>query len=220
MAQPCLFSIGKDPGRPRPFCSSSPVVWATRRHWCGMDLQRRTSDGWTPHLRGEHSDGAPLSQGRAAMLQMSRVGVPPLTCLATTRPGLIARLRLFSLLSLIVAVFTGLQLVIAEGTPKVEVRVIPRDVPVEVPVQVFVERIVERVVYVPVPMASAEALPPAMRAAVQSLQGGLAVGQPSRAGASTPTSLDEPFELAGPAGVLASAGVDAQVANITVPGLG
>src|SRR5581483_2236397 len=78
----------------------------------------------------------------------------------------------------------------------------------------------ERVVYVPVPMASAEALPPAMRAAVQSLQGGLAVGQPSRAGASTPTSLDEPFELAGPAGVLASAGVDAQVANITVPGLG
>src|SRR5712691_7482144 len=100
------------------------------------------------------------------MLQTSRAVFSPLTGPVKIRPGLTARLRLFSLLTLLVAVFTGLQMVISEGVPKIELRFVPRDVPVEVPVQVFVERIIERVVYVPVPMISAGSMLPSMQNAV------------------------------------------------------
>lgn len=82
--------------------------------------------------------------------------------LAETRPGLVARLRLFGLLVLLVPVFAGLQTLLEESVPRVEIRIVPRDVPVEVPVQVPVEvpveRVVERVIYVPVP-ADATSLP-------------------------------------------------------------
>jgi hypothetical protein len=63
---------------------------------------------------------------------------------------LIARLRLFGLLTLLVPLFAGLQLIVHEGIPRVEVRLVAQDVPTTVPVEVPVERVVERVVYVPV----------------------------------------------------------------------
>jgi hypothetical protein len=70
---------------------------------------------------------------------------------AATRPGLAARLRLFGLLVLLIVLFVGLQYLVGEGTPRVQVRVVTQDVPVFVPVERIVERIVERPVYVPVP---------------------------------------------------------------------
>ena len=59
-------------------------------------------------------------------------------------------LRLFGLLALLVPLFLGLQYVVREGVPRVEVRLVPQDVQTTVPVEVPVERVVERVVYVPV----------------------------------------------------------------------
>src|SRR5688572_21729856 len=70
---------------------------------------------------------------------------------AATRPGLVARLRLFGLLILLIVLFAGLQYMVGEGTPRVQVRVVPQDVPVFVPVERIVERVVERPIYVPVP---------------------------------------------------------------------
>ena len=67
-----------------------------------------------------------------------------------TRPSLTARLRLFSLLTLLATLFASLRIILDEGIPQIEVRFVPRDVLVEVPVQVFVEHIIERVVSVPV----------------------------------------------------------------------
>ena len=46
--------------------------------------------------------------------------------------------------------FAGLQLIVHEGIPRVEVRLVAQDVQTTVPVEVPVERVVERVVYVPV----------------------------------------------------------------------
>lgn len=63
---------------------------------------------------------------------------------------LIARLRLFGLLALLVPLFAGLQYVVREGVPRVEVRLVAQDVQTTVPVEVPVERVVERVIYVPV----------------------------------------------------------------------
>jgi hypothetical protein len=84
----------------------------------------------------------------------SRAAISRVARLAETRPGLVARLRLFGLLILLVPLFGGLQALLEEGVPRVEIRIVPRDVPVtipvEVPVEVPVERVVERVVYVPV----------------------------------------------------------------------
>src|SRR4051812_47805243 len=112
------------------------------------------------------------SQGRAVMLQTSRVAFSHLPRLATSHPGFSARLRLFGLLTMVVAVFTGLQVIVQEGTPRIEVRIVPRDVPVEVIVPVFVERIVERIVYVPIPMTTAAIVPQSMQQAIQSLRSG------------------------------------------------
>ncbi|HZO27531.1 MAG TPA: hypothetical protein VFH48_16255 [Chloroflexota bacterium] len=70
----------------------------------------------------------------------------------------IARLRLFVLLALLVPLFAGLQFVVREGVPRVEVRLVAQDVQTTVPVEVPVERVVERVVYVPV--GSQAAVPP------------------------------------------------------------
>lgn len=83
--------------------------------------------------------------GRAVRAHLGR--------LAATRPGLVARLRLFGLLVVLVVLFFGLQYLVGEGTPRVQVRVVPQDVPVFVPV----ERVVERPVYVPVPADAASA---------------------------------------------------------------
>ena len=63
---------------------------------------------------------------------------------------LTARLRLFGLLALLVPLFAGLQVIVHEGVPRVEVRLVAQDVQTTVPVQVPVERVVERVVYVTV----------------------------------------------------------------------
>ena len=63
---------------------------------------------------------------------------------------LTAHLRLFGLLALLVPLFLGLQYVVREGVPRVEVRLVSQDVQTTVPVEVPVERVVERVVYVPV----------------------------------------------------------------------
>jgi hypothetical protein len=68
------------------------------------------------------------------------------------RPGLLARLRLFGLLGLLVALFGGLQALVDEGVPRVEIRFVPREVPVQIPVEVPIDRVVERIVYVPVPV--------------------------------------------------------------------
>lgn len=70
---------------------------------------------------------------------------------------LTANLRLFGLLALLVPLFAGLQYVVREGVPRVEVRLVPQDVPTSV----LVERVVERVVYVPV--GSEAAVPPTER---------------------------------------------------------
>ena len=59
---------------------------------------------------------------------------------------LTAQLRLFGLLTLLVPLFAGLQYVVREGVPRVEVRLVAQDAQTNVPV----ERVVERVVYVPV----------------------------------------------------------------------
>jgi hypothetical protein len=63
---------------------------------------------------------------------------------------LTAHLRLFGLLALLVPLFVGLQYVVREGVPRVEVRLVAQDIQTTVPVEVPVERVVERVVYVPV----------------------------------------------------------------------
>ena len=81
--------------------------------------------------------------GRAVRARLGRF--------AATRPGLVARLRLFGLLILLIVLFAGLQYMVGEGTPRVQVRVVPQDVPVFVPVERIVERVVERPIYVPVP---------------------------------------------------------------------
>jgi hypothetical protein len=68
--------------------------------------------------------------------------------------GLRAQLHLFGLLALLVPLFAGLQYVVREAVPRVEIRLVSRDVPaavpVLVPVEVPVDRVVERIVYVPV----------------------------------------------------------------------
>ena len=81
------------------------------------------------------------------------------------RPGMIAQVRLFGLLVLLVTLFAGLQEIVAEGVPRVEVRLGAarraggRSGAGRVPV----ERVVERIVYVPVerPEAVAAAEPSA-----------------------------------------------------------
>jgi hypothetical protein len=89
------------------------------------------------------------------MASVSRAAFARLARLADARPGLVARVRLIALLALLVPLFGGLQALIEESVPRVEIRIVPREVPVqipvEVPVQVPVDRVVERVVYVTVP---------------------------------------------------------------------
>ncbi len=66
------------------------------------------------------------------------------------RPAWIGRLRLFGLLALLVPLFAGLQFLVREAVPRIEIRFVSQDVPVNVPVVVPVERVVERIVYVEV----------------------------------------------------------------------
>jgi hypothetical protein len=70
---------------------------------------------------------------------------------AAARPGLVARMRFFGLLILIVPLFAGLQHLLSERFARVEVQLVSQDVPIFVPVERVVERVVERIVYVPVP---------------------------------------------------------------------
>ena len=65
-------------------------------------------------------------------------------------PGLRAQLRLYGLLGLLVPVFAGLQTIVHEGVPRVEIRVVSQDAPAPAVVTVPVDRVVERIVYVPV----------------------------------------------------------------------
>src|SRR5438309_277760 len=80
------------------------------------------------------------------------------------RPDLIARLRLFGFLALLVPLFSVLHGLIEDGIPRVEIQLVPRIVPVERPIEVIVERIVERLVYIPVPTIPSRpwVRPPAM----------------------------------------------------------
>ena len=105
--------------------------------------------------------------GRAVRARLGR--------LSATRPGLMARLRLFGLLVLLIVLFVGLQYLVGAGTPRVQVRVVTEDVPVFVPV----ERIVERPVYVPVPADETATPGPAMPTPT-----------PQPAGTPTPTSAN------------------------------
>jgi hypothetical protein len=86
------------------------------------------------------------------MFELSRSGQVRLGQLSAAHPGFIARMRLFGLLALLVPLFVGLQGLVREGVPRVEIRFVSQDVPVpvSVPVEVPVERVVERIVYVPV----------------------------------------------------------------------
>jgi hypothetical protein len=68
--------------------------------------------------------------------------------------NLLTQLRLFGLLALMIPLFSGLQYIVREGVPRVEVRLVTQDVPTTIAVEVPVERVVERVVYVPVERAS------------------------------------------------------------------
>lgn len=73
-----------------------------------------------------------------------------------------SRLRLFGLLALLVPLFAGLQYLVREAVPRVEIRLVAQDAPaappVLVPVEVPVERVVERIVYVPVERSEAVAI--------------------------------------------------------------
>jgi hypothetical protein len=60
------------------------------------------------------------------------------------------RLRLFGLLALLVPLFAGLQYLVREAVPRVEIRLVSQDVSATVPVLVPVEVLVERIVYVQV----------------------------------------------------------------------
>jgi len=68
--------------------------------------------------------------------------------LRVARPTMMARVRLFTLLLLLAPLFAGLQYLMQEGVPRVEIRFVSEDVPVVIPVERIVERIVERVIYV------------------------------------------------------------------------
>jgi hypothetical protein len=74
--------------------------------------------------------------------------------LRKARPAFIARARLFLLLTLLTPLFGALESVAADGMPRIEVQIVPRQVTIEVPVEVVVERFVDRMVYVPIPMTS------------------------------------------------------------------
>src|SRR3954452_277650 len=75
------------------------------------------------------------------------------------RPDLIARLRAYGMVALLVPLFVGLSFASELGIPRIELQFVPREVPFEVPIRVpvVVERIVERLVYVAVPSARADA---------------------------------------------------------------
>jgi hypothetical protein len=84
------------------------------------------------------------------------------------RPGLVARLRLFGLLLLLVPLFAGLQALVLDGSPPSDARVTSRDAPILVPVERIVERVVEHIVYVPGPSDEGVEGPPPSPAAVPS----------------------------------------------------
>jgi hypothetical protein len=79
--------------------------------------------------------------------------------------NLMTQLRLFGLLALMIPLFSGLQYIVREGVPRVEVRLVAQDVPTTVAIEVPVERVVERVVYVPVDRTSMVATTGAMEPA-------------------------------------------------------
>lgn len=90
------------------------------------------------------------------MHPLSRAAVTGLKRRLGTRADLVARLRAFGLLALLVPVFSAFGVAAEQGVPRVEIQLVPREVlvhvTVEVPIEVSIERVVERVVYVPVPM--------------------------------------------------------------------
>jgi hypothetical protein len=77
----------------------------------------------------------------------------------------VTQLRLFGLVALMIPLFSGLQYIVREGVPRVEVRLVTQDVPTTIAVEVPVERVVERVVYVPVERTSMVATTGAMEPA-------------------------------------------------------
>jgi len=80
-----------------------------------------------------------LDRGQAVLARLSRF--------AATHPGLATQLRLFGLLLLLIPLFAGLQRLVSETAPRIEVQFISEDRPILAPV----ERTVERIIYVPVP---------------------------------------------------------------------
>jgi hypothetical protein len=99
------------------------------------------------------------------MLNASRAVLGRLDERLLAHPQLAAQLRVFGLLALLVLLFVGLEHIVDEGVPRVEIRLVSRDVPIEVPV----ERVVERIVYVPVERAQAAPGAGASASAVASL---------------------------------------------------
>jgi hypothetical protein len=91
--------------------------------------------------------------------------------LATDHPSLALRLRLFGLLLLLVPLFAGLQRLVTDAVPQVEVQFVSDDRPTPVPV----ERTVERIIYVPVP---AEETPEPATPAPSSATPGTGLGKP------------------------------------------
>jgi hypothetical protein len=125
---------------------------------------------------------------------------------AEARPGLMARLRLFGLLILLLPLFAGLQYMVGAGGSRVEVRFVSQDVPIFVPVERIVERVVERVIYVPVQSeATPESQPPGATPTPPSGGTPTPAGiDPSGAGAPVASQSDQTADVAAPGGLTAT----------------
>src|SRR5690348_9854888 len=87
--------------------------------------------------------GPPGDGGPAGMREMRSDVLNRSMRLRKARPAFIARARLFLLLTLLTPLFGALESVAADGMPRIEVQIVPRQVTIEVPVEVVVERFVD-----------------------------------------------------------------------------
>lgn len=70
--------------------------------------------------------------------------------LSQSRSALVPRLHLFAFLAVLGPLFAGLNVLVLESVPQVEVRFVSAESTAPAPDPVFVDRVVERVVYVPI----------------------------------------------------------------------
>src|SRR4051794_34237195 len=114
--------------------------------------------------------------------------------------GLGPRLRLFGLLALLIPLFAGLQFLVYESVPRVEVRFVPADAPAAE--QPPTERVVERIVFVPIESAGSAPMSEAGASLPQAPSRGIgAFGRPRLGGSDSSASASPP---AGGASVEAS----------------